>query len=154
MKYALSILFLILGGLGSFYATRVADDVSLAGADVAGVEQAVLDYVEAIYNVQPERIERSVSKDLVKYGYWRSSSDKPYAGSQMTYDQLHSLAASWNKGGRQNITDETPKDIKVLDVLDKTATAKLTAQWGVDYFQLEKLEDRWMIRHILWQSHQ
>jgi len=35
----------------------------------------------------------------------------------------------------------------------KTATAKLTAFWGIDYFQLEKIEDKWMIRHIIWQSH-
>ena len=51
------------------------------------------------------------------------------------------------------LDSDTPKELKVLDVLDKTATAKLTAQWGVDYFQLEKSDDKWMIRHVLWQSH-
>jgi len=40
-------------------------------ADREGVKMAVLDYVEGLYLVQPERIERSVSKNLAKIGYWR-----------------------------------------------------------------------------------
>ena len=40
-----------------------------------------------------------------------------------------------------------------MDVLDKTAVAKLTAFWGIDYFQLEKNDGIWQIRHVIWQSH-
>ena len=40
-------------------------------ADKEGVKMAALDYVEGLYLVKPERIERSVSKDLAKIGYWR-----------------------------------------------------------------------------------
>ncbi len=124
-----------------------------AEADIKGVEAAVYDYVDGIYDVAPERIERSVSKDLVKYGYWRQSADQDYRGSAMNYEQLHSLAGSWNTDNKQQISSDSPREVVVLDVLDKTATAKLTAKWGVDYFQLEKTGDRWMIRHIIWQSH-
>lgn len=34
------------------------------GADKEAVRQAVLDYVEGIYNVEPARIERGVHPDL------------------------------------------------------------------------------------------
>ena len=122
-------------------------------ADVAGVEAAVLDYVEGLYDVKPERIAKSVSRDLVKFGFWRRSDADEYRGSPMTYDQLYDLASKWNLNNKMKLDSDTPKEIKVLDVLDKTATAKLTAQWGVDYFQLEKSDDKWMIRHVLWQSH-
>ena len=71
----------------------------------------------------------------------------------MNYEQLHKLAASWNVDNKQNVGAKTPKKVDVLDVLDKTATAKLTAHWGIDYFQLEKIEEKWMIRHIMWQAH-
>jgi len=120
--------------------------------DVAGVRAAVLDYVEAIYDVEPERIERSVSPQLVKFGYWKANPDAEYAGAPMNYEQLRSLAGSWNVNNRQNITEDTPKEIDIYDVLDKTASAKLTALWGVDYFLLEKIDGKWMIRLILWQS--
>ena len=121
--------------------------------DEKGVYAAVEDYLEGIYNVQPERIERSVSKDLVKFGYWRESADEAYAGSAMSYDKLHRLATRWNVDNRMKIDSDTPRKIEVLDVLDKTAVAKLTAHWGIDYFQLEKMDGKWMIRHVLWQAH-
>ncbi|MBO6576266.1 MAG: nuclear transport factor 2 family protein [Rhodothermales bacterium] len=120
--------------------------------DHEGVRMAVLDYLEGIYDVEPERIERSVSKDLVKFGYWRGDPSADYRSSPMNYEQLHSLAGSWNVDNRQGITADSPREIVVLDVLDKTAAAKLTAHWGIDYFQLEKIDGRWMIRHVLWQS--
>lgn len=117
----------------------------------AAVHAAVVDYVEALYSVEPERIARSVSTDLIKFGWYKSNG--AYVPAPMTYEQLVRLAGSWNRDNRQNITDETVRDIVVYDVLDKTAVAKLTAQWGIDYFQLEKIDGTWKIRHILWQSH-
>ncbi len=119
--------------------------------DTEAVHAAVVDYVEALYSVEPERIARSVSTDLVKFGWFKSNG--AYVPAPMTYEQLVRLSGSWNRDNRQNITDETVRDIVVYDVLDKTAVAKLTAQWGIDYFQLEKIDGTWKIRHILWQSH-
>jgi hypothetical protein len=37
--------------------------------------------------------------------------------------------------------------------MDKTAVAKLSAQWGVDHMQLAKIDGKWMIMNILWQSY-
>lgn len=120
-------------------------------ADRKAVEEAVLDYVEGVYLVQPERIERSVHKDLRKLGYWRQDSSAEYQLAPMTYQQLYDLAAKWNANG--HIDPETaPKEIVIFDVLDKTASAKLTAAWGVDYFQLGKYDGKWMIVNVLWQS--
>lgn len=122
-----------------------------AAADEAGVRDAVLDYVEAIYEVTPERIDRSVSPDLVKRGYWRSEGATDYSESPMTFDQLRQLASRWNADGHLD-ADEAVKEIVVLDVLDKTASAKLVADWGVDYMHLAKVDGRWIIKNILWQG--
>ena len=40
-----------------------------ASADRAAVERAALDYVEGVYEVKPELIERSVHPDLAKVGF-------------------------------------------------------------------------------------
>ena len=117
-----------------------------------GVYKAVLDYVEGFYKVEPERFEKSISKDLVKFGYWHQE-DGSWGSAPMNWDQAYQLASRWNVDNRQRIDDSTPKEIEVMDVLDKTAVAKLTAKWGIDYFQLEKIDGTWMIRHVLWQSH-
>lgn len=113
------------------------------------VRQAALDYLEGIYNVQPERIERSVHPALVKRGFYKKDETTPYAESPMTYDQLVKLAGSWNKDGKRNTSI---KDVAVLDVLDQTAVAKVTASWGVDYMLLGKYDCQWKITQILWQS--
>lgn len=119
-------------------------------ADREAVRLAALDYVEGIYNVQPERIERSVHTTLVKRGFYKKDAAGPYVESPMTYEQLVRLAGSWNKEGKR---DTSIKEVAVLDVLDQTAVAKVTASWGIDYMLLGKYDGRWKIVQILWQSH-
>ena len=60
------------------------------------------------------------------------------------------LAGNWNKEGTR---DTSVKEMAVLDVLDQTAVAKVTASWGIDYMLLARDGDRWKITQILWQSH-
>ena len=119
-------------------------------ADREAVRQAALDYVEGIYNVQPERIERSVHPTLAKRGFYKENAAAPYAESPMTYEQLVRLAGNWNKDKKRDISI---KEVAVLDVLDQTAVAKVTANWGIDYMLLAKFDGRWKITQILWQSH-
>jgi hypothetical protein len=59
------------------------------------------------------------------------------------------LAGNWNKEGKR---DTSVKAVEVLDVLDQTAVAKVTASWGIDYMLLGKYDGRWKIVQILWQS--
>jgi hypothetical protein len=118
--------------------------------DREGVRLAVLDYVEALYEANPARIERSVHPDLVKRGFYTEKEKPGYQTGIMTYQQLYDLAGRWNKKGW--LPKDAPKEIVVFDVLDQTATAKLTAHWGVDYFQLAKYDGKWKIIQVLWQS--
>lgn len=117
--------------------------------DRGAVKQAVLDYVEALYEADSARIERSVHKDLFKLGFERDQ-DGTYKPYRMTYQELYDLAGRWNKTGR--IPKNSKKEIVVYDVADQTASAKLTAMWGIDYLHLAKFDGKWMITDILWQT--
>jgi len=114
------------------------------------VRQAVLDYVEGVYNVDPGRIERSVHPDLAKRGYWKQRGKEEYTNGPMTYAGLIEVAKTWNKAGK--LPKDAPKEITIFEVLDQTASAKLVAQWGIDYFHLAKYEGKWKIVNVLWQS--
>ena len=114
------------------------------------VRQAVLDYVEGVYEVAPERIERSVHPELVKRGFYIKKGESAYTFAPMTFAELVNLAKTYNKSGR--VPKDAPKEIVIFDVLDQTAAAKLTAVWGVDYFQLAKYDGKWKIVNILWQT--
>lgn len=119
-------------------------------ADREAVRQAVLDYVEGLYEVAPERIERSVHPDLAKVGwvYRKEAWSDPIP---MTFERLVKIAGEYNKEGR--LPADAPKEIVVFEILDKTASVKLTAQWGIDYMHLVKIDGKWWIRNVLWQTH-
>jgi len=115
-----------------------------------GIKQAVLDYVEGIYEVSPQRIERSVHPDLVKRGFYIKKGETAYSPSPMTFTELVNLSKTYNKGGK--LAKDAPKEVAILDVLDQTASVKLIAIWGVDYMHLAKYNGKWMIINILWQT--
>lgn len=142
---------LFLGLVFLVFAVPVATQQE-ANADREAVRQAVLDYVEGIYNVQPERIERSVSPNLAKLGFYRAPTETAYRpGRSMAFQQLVEIAKNYNKEGK--LRKDPLKDIQIYDVLDQTATVKLTAEWGIDYMHLAKMDGKWMIINVLWQSH-
>lgn len=122
-----------------------------SAADSAGVRAAVLDYVEGIYRVDTSRIVRSVRPELAKRGYYIPRGQSAYANSPMTYTQLLGVTRTWNAKGSVN-AETAIKEVTILDLLDQTASAKLAADWGIDYMHLAKYDGRWMIVNVLWQS--
>ena len=119
-------------------------------ADRKAVERAVLDYVDAVYEVKPELVDRGVHANLAKRGFGRGQ-DGSYRESTMNFAQLRSLAERWNSQGRVN-PKTAPREVVVFDVLDKTASAKLVASWGIDYMHLAKYDGEWKIVNVLWQA--
>ena len=114
------------------------------------IEEAVGNYVDAIYKAKPDWIERSVSKSLVKFGFQRSRESGSYSASTMSFDQLVDGAGKWYANAPARA--DARRKIEVLDVMDKIACAKLTADWGIDYMHLAEIDGRWMILHVMWQS--
>jgi hypothetical protein len=117
--------------------------------DRQGVEKAVLNYVEAFYEADTTKAYESVATFLAKRGYYTGKNGE-LREATMSFDQLISLSKRWKQ--TQQITPETPKKITVFEILDKTASAKLEAKWGIDYFHLAKLNGKWMIINVLWQD--
>lgn len=120
--------------------------------DYNNVKTAILDYVEGIYMVDSTRIDKSVDKKLHKIGYWFHPDKKEYVDNlKMTHTQLSNLAANWNKSGKR-ANEKSPKEIEIYEVNTKTASAKLTAEWGIDFFHLGKVDGQWKIVNVIWQS--
>lgn len=119
--------------------------------DREGVRRAVLDYVEGFYEGDSTKLVRSVRPEVYKYGFYRAADSTRYQGMQMTWPQFHAYANRVKASGRP-MPASAPKTIDIFDVLDQTASAKLTARWGIDYLLLARYDGRWMISHVLWQS--
>jgi hypothetical protein len=121
-----------------------------ADAEREAVRQAVLDYVEGIYTVDASRIERSVHPELAKRGFFVKKGETAYSSDVMTFQQLVELTKNYNKNGR--VPKDAPKEVIVFDVSDQTASAKLTAVWGIDYIHLAKYDGKWKFVNVLWQT--
>ena len=116
------------------------------------VEKAVRNYVDGFYYGDTNKIKESISPEVIKHGYYTHNNNPTYIKDTMAFQQCISYAAGVKKRGVSPKVEEFPKKIEVYDVLDKTASAKLTAWWGTDYILLTKVNDKWMITHVLWQS--
>ncbi|HYC52357.1 MAG TPA: nuclear transport factor 2 family protein [Gemmatimonadaceae bacterium] len=121
-----------------------------SNAEREAVRRAVLDYVDGFYTGDSTLHIRSIRPEVYKYGFSRRP-DSTYAGMQMTWQGFH----NFTNRVRSNNTPapaNAPKIIEIFDVADQTASAKLTAWWGIDYLLLAKYDGKWMISHVLWQS--
>lgn len=115
------------------------------------VRRAVLDYVEGFYEGDSSKFVRSVSPEVFKSGYFIPRDSANYVSSRMPWPEFHAYANRVKAAGRQTAST-APKDVVIYDVLDQTASAKLTAYWGIDYLLLAKREGRWQVTHVLWQT--
>lgn len=119
-------------------------------ADVEAVRQAAFDYIDAIYRADPSLVHKSVHPMLAKVG-WYVDREGAWHESPMSFEQLLETARTWNASGR-TLREGAPREVEVHEVLNRIASARITAQWGVDYLQLARFDDGWKIVNIVWQS--
>lgn len=128
--------------------SATADDKK---TDKAKITKALEDYVLSWYLGDAGKIESALDKKLRKIG-WSKSSKTDFRGPHhMNFEQAKDFAPKWYK------TTKIGKDghlkIKIFEIVDKVATAKVEAYWGFDYVHLAKNEDgSWKIYNVIWQS--
>ncbi len=120
--------------------------------DAEGINQAVLNYANAIYEVNPKLIDKSIHPKLQKVGYAPKEEGSGYREMWMTFDELRELTLHWNKDGHMDAAT-AKREVKILDQLDQTAVVRLDAEWGVDFIHLAKDGDKWMIMNVIWQTY-
>jgi len=125
---------------------------SIEPTDEEGIRQAVMNYVNSIYQVKPELVDESIHAKLQKVGFVPNKEGDGYREMWMTRDELRELAVHWNQDG--GIDPETAKaEVKILAQLDQTAVVRLDAEWGIDFIQLAKMKGTWMIINVMWQTY-
>ncbi len=127
-----------------------ADNYKAPAAEVAAVTAASFAYIDALYKVDTSLVVKYVHPSLAKRGYYKNREGN-WQDAPMTYAQLLSLSGRWNKEGRE-AGPKSPREVKVLEVMNRTAVTRVTAEWGIDYLALGKYEDGWKIVNILWQE--
>lgn len=116
------------------------------------IERAARDYIESQHKPDPERMERALDAKLAKRTYWQAADGAEFI-MNTDRDTMVNVARTYNKDGTR-FPPQPRVDIKILDVDQRVATVKLTADDWIDYMHLYKNQrGEWKIINVLWQYH-
>ncbi|HKR09466.1 MAG TPA: nuclear transport factor 2 family protein [Gemmatimonadaceae bacterium] len=121
---------------------------SQAAADSAGIRAAALDYIEGWYSGDGTRMERALHPELAKR-IVRSDSLGRYRLDQQSAMTL--VTNTRSGGGKDTPAADRREDVRILDIYQNAASARIDASYWVDYLQLAKWRGRWVIVNVLWE---
>jgi hypothetical protein len=118
--------------------------------DSLEIKQAALNYIESQHTPNPQQMEKALHPRLVKRTFWKDKETSKDYVRETSAESMVILAESYNKKN-----DKFPavpkKEVKFLDISDRTASVKLIADEWIDYMHIVKLNGAWKIINVLWQ---
>lgn len=113
-------------------------------------------YFDAFLLTSPDLVRKHFLPEATKTGAMYDYDKKQFMDALMhhNFEQIIEFASQYNVS--KHMPDSLPQFV-VLDIQDKTAVVKVTAEWaakrwGTDYVLLAKPRETWMIAAIVWQS--
>lgn len=121
-------------------------------SDHQHIERAVRDYIESQHHADPARMQRGIDPKLAKRTYWQAADGSEFI-MHTDFDAMTRVAATYNKDGTK-FPAQPRVEIKILDVDQRVATVKLSADEWIDYMHLYRNQHGdWKIINVLWQYH-
>ena len=117
--------------------------------DSAGIRQAALDYIEGWYTGDADRMARAVHPELAKRIVRTDPKTNRSSLGQMGAMTL--VNSTRMGGGKQTPEPQRRKDVRILDIYQGAAVARVDANTWVDYLQLGKWNGQWVIVNVLWE---
>jgi Putative lumazine-binding len=140
MKRFLSLTFVLL--------VPLSQTPAQTAADTAGIRATALDYIEGWYNGDGARMERALHPELAKR-IVRSDSLGRFRLDQQSAMTL--VTNTRNGGGKDTPASDRREDVRILDIYQNAASARIDASYWIDYLQLAKWRGRWLIVNVLWE---
>lgn len=109
-------------------------------------------YIDGFYEGDTLKLKKALKPRLYKFGYLKDKESGSYNYYQhLSFDNALKLAQRFKDEGRLR-TETKMRSVKVLEVANHIAAAKVTAAWGIDYVLLSKDNSRWMIEEVIWEG--
>lgn len=113
-------------------------------ADSAAIKETALNYIEGWYEGNDERMAKSLHPKLAKRAV--------FADDQFNHQTAEILIKNTKSGGgKKTPKAQQQKDVKILDIFVGSAVVKVEASDWIDYLQIAKLKDEWLIVNVLWE---
>jgi hypothetical protein len=118
-------------------------------ADVEAIKKPALDYIDAWYEGDSDRMERAVHPSLAKRIPRIDRTTGRTRIDHMTASQLVQMTGA-RRDGAKIPAEKRQKDVEILDTYDNIAVVRVVSVEYVDYLQVAKIDGRWMIVNVLW----
>jgi len=130
-------------------ASAMAQTSGTSEADLKAIEATALDYGQGWYAGDWERMESALHPDLAK----RVVMPDPRSGNPMIrHMSAMKLVQSTRAGSGKNVPTEQQKAVvTIMEVFGNAAIVKLEMHDWVDFMQIAKMKDRWVIVNVLWE---
>ncbi len=136
-------LVLLFGGAAAARAQTPADSLA--------IRQAALDYIEGWYAGDGDRMARALHPELVKRILVRDTLGNVWIGG-MGATQL--VRGTRTGGGTRTPAAERRTEVRILDIFQNAASARIDAGGWIDYLQLVRWREQWVILNVLWEIRQ
>ena len=117
-------------------------------ADSTGIRTAALDYIEGWFSVDSTRMARALHPELIKRIQNVDRVGRPWIQNQGASQLIRNAA---NGGGRETPEKDRRTEVRILDIFQNAAVARIDAGPWIDYLQLVKWQGRWVILNVLWE---
>ena len=118
-------------------------------ADREAIKRTALNYAEGWYEGDAAKMESSLSADLAKR-IVRTNAQGQSGLGQMT--ALTLVQGTRQGSGKETPKDQQQKDVTILDVFGGAATVKLEMRDWIDYMHIGKMNGKWVIINVLWET--
>lgn len=133
---------------GGAHAFMMAPLPAQTRAYSSGVRAAALDYIEGWYEGDAVRMARALHPELVKRIHLRNpESERHWLDTQ---GKSRLVASTAHGGGSETPLEERRTDVTVLDIFRDAATVRVDAGEWIDYLQLVREDEGWVIVNVLW----
>lgn len=118
-------------------------------ADSAAITAAAKDYIEGWYSGDAARMARALHPELVKRLHVRDTVANRWLVDNQGASRL--INGTARGGGTRTPKEKQRTDVTILDVFQGAAVARVDADAWVDYLELVREGDRWLILNVLWE---
>jgi hypothetical protein len=120
-----------------------------SAADSTAIRATALDYVEGWYEGNADRMTRALHPELVKRIV---VADTATGRSVLENMGATALVNGTRRGfGKSTPENRRQKEVRILDIFGNAASAKAVMADWIDYMQLAKVDERWVIVNVLWE---
>ncbi len=119
--------------------------------DSLGIRRAAADYIEGWYSGNGDRMAQALHPELAKRIMLTDTTGNVWIRGMGATELVRGTRAG---GGTRIPVADRRTDIRILDIFQNAASARIDAGGWIDYLHLVRWRGRWVILNVLWENRQ